>query len=256
MNDNTTIDAYLDALADHLNVSPRSARRILAETADHLHSARQELIDSGLEPAVAESEALSRFGPPEVVARGFNRHASFRLLPFSEAVAIPLLGLLAAGLLAIGLSGVLAFAIGQATGKDFIAGDLPGVTYTAERCTDFFEYHAEAPNCATAATAHHYDEVVYQRLDAGILGLIMLAAYFAALRLRHPSRLPRLFAPTIGAAVFVLAGCGFTLMALGPTVTGESDGAGAFLSAGIVSLAFGAVFGLRLLPLLTPAVDP
>jgi len=251
----TTIDAYLDALADQLNVSPRSARRILAETADHLHSARQQFVDSGLEPEAAEREALSRFGAADVVARGFNRRQSFRLLPFGEAVAIPLLGLAGAGLLAIGLSVVLAFAIGLATGKTFIAGDLPGVTYTADRCADFFEYHPEATDCAMAATAHHYDEVVYQRLDAGILGLIALGAYFGAMRLRRPGRLPRLFAPTIGAAVFGLAGCGFTLMAVGQTVTGGSDGAGAFLSAGLVSLVFAAVFSLRLLPLLAPAVD-
>lgn len=252
MRDVTNIEQYLDELADALIASPRRARRILAETQDHLQTARQSLIDGGMAPEDAEAEALRRFGSPAVVARGFRRNTPLTSLPFIEALGTSLLGLVAIGFIAIGLSGVLSLAIGSLAGKDFIAGDLPGVTYTAERCNDFFGFHPEAGDCATAATAHHYDEVVYQRLDVGIVGLMALVAYFAMRRLRRPRYMPSTFAPTIGAAVFSLAGAGFTLMSIGQTVTGGSDGAGAFLSAGLVSLAIAAVFSLRLLPLLTP----
>lgn len=250
MKDVTNIERYLDELADALIASPRRARRILAETQDHLQTARQTLIDGGMATADAEAEAVRRFGSPALVARSFRRNTPLASLPFIEALGTSLLGLAAIGFISIGLSGVLALGIGAVAGKDFIAGDLPGVTYTPQRCGDFLRFHPEAGNCATAATAHHYDEVVYQRLDVGILGLMALAAYFAARRLRRPRRMPSAFTPTIGAAVFGLAGCGFTLMAIGQTITGGSDGAGGLLSAGLVSLGIAAVFSLRLLPLL------
>jgi HAAS len=254
MNDVTSIEQYLDLLADELAASPRRARRILAETQDHLQSARQALIDEGMAADEAEATALRQFGTPAVVARGFRREAPLVSLPLLESLGTTLLGLVAVGFIAIGLSGLLAWGIGTAAGKSFIAGDLPGVTYTAERCNDFFGFHPEATDCATAATAHHYDEVVFQRIDVGVLGLMALVAYFAARRLRRPRRMPAAFAPTIGAALFGLTGCGFTLMAVGQTVTGGSDGAGGFLSAGLVSLVIAAAFSLRLLPLLAPEV--
>jgi HAAS len=252
MKDVTNIEQYLDELADALIATPRRARRILAETQDHLETARKSLIDGGMAPEDAETEALRQFGSPAVVARSFRRDTPLLSLPFIEALGTSLLGLVAVGFIAIGLSGVLALGIGAVTGKGFIAGDLPGVTYTAERCGDFFRFHPEATDCATAATAHHYDEIVFQRIDVGVLGLLALLAYFGARRWRRPRRMPSVFAPTIGAAVFGLAGCGFTLMAVGQTVTGGSDGAGAFVSSGIVSLVIAVAFGLRLLPLLAP----
>jgi len=252
MKDVTSIELYLDQLADELIASPRRARRILAETQDHLYTARQSLINGGMTPEEAEAAALQQFGSPAVVARSFRRGTPIASLPFIESLGTTLLGLAAVGFIAIGLSGVLALGFGAVTGKSFVSGDLPGVTYTAERCNDFFRFHPEAADCATAATAHHYDEVVFQRIDVGVLGLFALVAYFAARRLRRPRRMPAAFAPTIGAAVFGLAGCGFTLMAVGQTVTGGSDGAGAYLSGGLVGLAVAAVFSLRLLPLLAP----
>ena len=256
MKEVTTIEQYLDELADQLVASPRRARRILAETQDHLYTARQSLIDGGMTPEEAEQTALQQFGPPSVVARSFRPGLPLTSLPFIESLGTTLLGLAAVGFIAIGLSGVLSFGFGALAGKDFVSGDLPGVTYTPQRCSDFFRFHPEARTCEAAATAHHYDEVVFQRLDVGILGLIALAVYFAGRRLRPPRRMPAAFALTAGAALFGIAGCGFTLMAIGQTVTGGSGGAGAFLSGGLVCLVFAAVYGLRLLPLLaTEAVD-
>jgi HAAS len=250
MKNVTTIEQYLDQLADELIASPRRTRRILAETQDHLYSARQSLIDGGMPPEEAEETALQQFGAPSVVARGFRPGLQLTSLPFIESLGTTLLGLAAVGFIAIGLSGVLSSGFGAVAGKDFVSGDLPGVTYTPQRCGDFLRFHPEAGTCEDAATAHHYDEVVFQRLDVGILGLLALAAYFAARRFRHARRLPAVFAPTIGAALFGIAGVGFTLMSIGQTVTGGSGGAGAYLSGGLVCLVFAAAFSLRLLPLL------
>src|SRR5947207_2842912 len=67
------------------------------------------------------------------------------------------------GFIAIGTSGLLAELFGRVFGEDFVAGDGPGVTYTAERCADFLRYFPNAVSCNAAAAAHHYGEVVEYR---------------------------------------------------------------------------------------------
>jgi hypothetical protein len=250
MSDATSIEQYLDQLADALVASPRRTRRILAETQDHLYSACQALIDGGMAPEDAEAEALRQFGPAATVARGFRPGLPLTSFSFLESLATTLLGLAAIGFIAIGFSGALAWGLGAVTDKDFVWSEPPGVTYTAERCQDFFRFYPEANTCTDAATAHHYDEVVYQRMHIGVLGLLALAAYFVLRRWRRPRRMPAAFAPTIGAALFGLAGCGLTLLAIGQAAVDGTGGAGADLSAGLVSLAIAAVFSFKLLPLL------
>ena len=55
----SSIDEYLDLLADSLQTSPRRTRRILAETEDHLRSASRALIERGIDPEAAEDEAIA-----------------------------------------------------------------------------------------------------------------------------------------------------------------------------------------------------
>ncbi len=253
MNQRTSIQQYLDQLADLLLVSPRRARRILAEVEDHLSAARQELIDSGMSPEEAEATALRQFGSPAVVARDFRRQSALSWLSFIEAVGTPLIGLAAVGLIAIGLSGVLAFAIGVIAGKDYVAGDAPGVTYTASRCAEYLQLYPGAGDCTSAALADHFDEVVGFRVAAGVLGLIGLGVYFATRRLRRPVRMPAAFAPTLGLAAFAPVGIGLMGLGVMQTVSGGGGG-GANVAAGLVALIFAAVFAMRLVPMLMPQV--
>ena len=67
--------------------------------------------------------------------------------------ALSLARLAAVGLVAIGVSAILALAMGAAWGAPFVAGDLPGVTYTAERCQDLMEYAILVSLIAIAALA-------------------------------------------------------------------------------------------------------
>ena len=150
--------------------------------------------------------------------------------------------------MAVGLSGLLAWCAGNVLGTAFVAGDGPGVLYTADRCAQYRELAPAATDCASAAVAHHFDEVVGVRLDAGVLGVLVLLGWLVVVR---PWRrragasppyavLPTGFAPTVGAALFGAAAA-FTLPGgvLELAFTGRDAGAGALLSAGVVAtLAF------------------
>lgn len=140
------------------------------------------------------------------------------------------------GLAAIGVSGVLAEGFGRAFGQDFVAGDLPGVTYTAERCEEYFEYAPGATTCADAATVHHFGEVVEYRVAAGVLGLVALGVWWLVLRRRSAGVLPEAFEPTVATALFGVAALG--LLAESASIAAAADssnGVGDPLSAGIVA---------------------
>ena len=154
----------------------------------------------------------------------------------------------AVGLVAIGMSGVLAAAAGTAVGKSWVAGDPPSVRYSAARCADFLEYEPHARSCELAATEHHFVEVVDYRIAAGLVGAFTLGACVLLSR-RRPSlfrsdRLPVAFDATVaailfGAAAAWLLGYGLDQQRLG------YDGAGLYLSGGVVALAATALAGSR-----------
>ena len=123
-------------------------------------------------------------------------------------LALGVLQLVAAGLLAIAASGAVAGMLSMLFGTAFVAGDPPGVTYTAARCADFLRFHPDAVDCIAAAAAHHLDEVVWQRVDAGILGAVVLAAWWLARRAAAEARraLPPVVVLAAGAAAFGAAG--------------------------------------------------
>jgi hypothetical protein len=141
------------------------------------------------------------------------------------------------GLLAIGLSGVVAAAMGATFGKSFVSGDAPGVSYSKARCADYFEYEPRAHSCEQAATLHHYGETVGYRTDAGILGLIVLVAFlFYRRRAGSHSQPPATLTPAVAAIAFGLAAVGLLGQSLLLLAREQRAGLGSYLSAGIVSL--------------------
>jgi hypothetical protein len=250
------VEDYLDELADRLPVRGRQLRRTLAEVEDHLRTATAAGIRAGLDETEAARRAVAAFGAPAAVARTMSRGGG----PLSAALLIQafLSLLLVAGtvLVAIGVSGLVAGGAGAAFGKPFVAGDAPGVTYTAQRCA---EYHVLAPQtstCADAAVSHHFDEVVGYRLDAGVLGLMALGLWLAIARPWRRRRgqplpsydvLPTGFGATVGATLFGLASA--TLLPAGLmdlAFSGSDAGAGGLISAGLVSVVGFLGFGLAL----------
>jgi hypothetical protein len=147
------------------------------------------------------------------------------------------------GLTAIGVSGLLAEGMGALAGQRFVSGDPPGVSYTPDRCADFFEYAPQARTCEEAATIHHFGEVVTYRVAAGILGLLALGLWWLLRRRRdRPALLPDGLVPGIGAATFGAAAAALLLESIGLLAFGA--GAGQYLSGGLVSLVVAAAFAV------------
>lgn len=147
------------------------------------------------------------------------------------------------GFAAVGLSGVVALIIGLTAGTTFLAGDGFGVTYTAERCAEFFGYFPSAGSCNSAAALHHADEIVSSRVAAGVVAALVLAGYYWRYGRRPGSAqlLGRGTTSAVAAALFGFAGALLTLDGIG-TWFGEAAhdetiaGVGGPLSAGLVAL--------------------
>jgi hypothetical protein len=249
------IESYLDDLADRLRLQGRHLRHVLAEVDDHLAAARAAALADGLDDDAAASRAVAEFGAVDLVARRLSRKGNALTPQLVRQGAQSLLFVAAIGLLAIGLSGLLAWGAGAAFGKPFISGDATGVTYTAARCAEYRALAPVEPTCGKAAVSHHFDEVVGYREDAGIFGLIVLVAWLGLVRpWRRRGRaattydvLPAGFAATVGAALFGAAAAITLPGGLLELVSGGSDnGAGALLSAGVVSALAFAGFALSL----------
>ena len=257
------IDAYLDQLLVELRGRSRDIRRILAETEDHLREASEAAQSEGLSALDAQRAAIARFGAPRTVARRFApagpaswRPSSDTLLALVHAAAY----LATIGLLAIGASGLLSEAFGRAFGADMVAGDLPGVSYTADRCTELQEYAPKGYDCMEAAAYHHWGETVVYRVAAGVLGLLLGAALLLWRRRRghtpEATMLPEGFVPTIGASLFGVAAAGLLLESLNAFIADKGTGSGQFLSGGLVAAAVFGVFASRLLGTLTTRPRP
>jgi hypothetical protein len=240
------IDAYLDRLVVELRGRAPDVRRVLAEVEHHLDDAVAAAIASGASPDDARRLAVERLGSPRTVARRFALSptaAGLGALVRQLMVALALLG--GVGLVAVGASGALAAGMGAAFGRDFVAGDPAGITYTAGRCAEFMEYEPHARTCASAAVAHHYGEVVGYRVDAGILGVLILGGVWLARR-RWGSDdllLPDGFVPIIAVSLFGAAAGLLLLQSLGQGVIGgETNGVGQWLSGGMVATMMAAAY--------------
>jgi hypothetical protein len=170
MSEQERIDSYLDDLARALKIDRARARRVLAETEDHLREATHDIRETGVDEDEAARLAIERFGTATAVANRFSTELRPPFQAILMEMAIALAGIAAVGLIAIGISGGLAGVFGKTFGWSFVAGDQPGVTYTAERCAEYLRYSPSATTCAQAALDDHSFEVVGYRIAAGSSG--------------------------------------------------------------------------------------
>lgn len=238
------VDSYLDRLLLELRGRAHDVRRILAETEDHLRDSVADGVNEGLASEVAEQRAIDRFGSPRTVARRFEHHGGLaQARPAVEQLAMALSLLAAIGLLAVGASGLLAAGFGLAVDRSFVAGDRPGVTYTAARCADFQEYFPHATSCEEAATNHHFEEVVRNQVAGGILGLMVLGGRFWLIRRRRrqgsyveEELLPEGVLPTAGVITSGLVAAVCLGQGIDHLIIGQRAGAGALFGMGLAAV--------------------
>ncbi len=230
------IDNFLDRFFNEMAGTGATGRRSLSEVEDHLRAAQATLVSGGMTEIRAADHAVERFGDPESLARDeLTVHRDVRGLARQLISGAWVLS--AVGLIAIGISGLVAEAMGRLWGAGFVSGDTNGVTYTQARCADYLEYFP-GHSCAQAAALHHWGEVVQYRAAAGVLGLIALGVF--ALARRGPMAGARWAPPRgpialVGAALFALAAIALGGSSVAELALGGTRGVGDYLSAGVVA---------------------
>jgi hypothetical protein len=230
------LEEYLEALAARLGLPPDGSRQILAEATNHLYLDTEARIAAGTNPEQAADSAIAAFGEPAQVANALHSPGR-RLLSTVWLLA-------GMGLVAVGLSGILAAAFGAVRGWEFVAGDPAGLSYTAERCAQYLRIAPDAATCRAAALIDHYSEVVDQRVVAGVAGALLIAAYLVWRR-RGGTPPSRQLLGVMGVACFGLAAL-WQLTSASTAASLDQGMVGAWLAGGLVSL----LLAVALMPVL------
>jgi hypothetical protein len=225
------IEDYLDDLLRHTRADARTTRRLLDEASDHLHAAAGELHAGGMAAHDAESEAVRRFGPVAPIARATMRRAFGRLV-LETARAALFLG--SCGLIAVGLSGLVALVMNLSCGPAFVGG--------------VSVFPAQGHSIAETA-----DDAVVLRVLAGGVGLLALLGHFAVRRRASSAALlPVGLVDALGAAAFA-AGTGvLTIAAVDQAVQNGTSGVGFALSGALIALPATVFFCVRAAKALLP----
>jgi hypothetical protein len=166
----------------------------------------------------------------------------------ARELAGALLRLAGIGLIAIGVSGMLAFGFGLVAGRAFVAGDPPGITHSAQSCREFLEDAPHARTCAEAAAKHHFADLIWDRIGAGALGGLLLAVAIALRsRRRRESRVrvPDALVAAIATVTSCVVGVWLVDRGLDLTLRNSESGGGGYLSAGLVALVLGVWFAIE-----------
>jgi len=222
------VEEYLDRLLVTVPGSPRQVRHTLAEVEAHLRDAVAEGIAAGLPEEEAEAAAVQRIGPVHAVT---GVAAAFTRPTAALARRVVLAAALVAGiaLVAVGISGLVAWLLVVVRGDQFLTAPWGPGTYTAADCA---RWMAADPghNCVAAMLDDHVGDILLQRMAAGVLGVLALAGY-AVLRRRWRDRatmtaLPAGSAEAVGAFLALLATLGMIAAAVDLEITQRGAGAG------------------------------
>lgn len=219
------IEEYLDELLRRSRADARTTRRLLEEASDHLYATAAELTARGMARPQAEAEAVRRFGPAAALARASSVQSARALAAELARATVYLVGW---GLAAIGASGLVAAGMNALFGRSFVGGfTLLGRTSTV------------------AETA---GDAVVLRVLAGVVGLVLLAAYRGFRPRRAGSTLlPAGLVEIVGAAAFAGSAALLIAVAVDQAAQHGGRGVGFPLSGAVVALPAALYFGRRAL---------
>ncbi len=245
-SDDDVVEDYLDELFVALRGQPRQVRRMLAETEEHLHSAIVDDVAHGTPAQDAAGAAVARFGGAAQIAKAWNASTPPEpMRSFLRRTASQLVPLAAVGLVAIGLSGVVARAMTALWGRTFMFADPAGTTYPVSDCRSWLSLHPSAGSCTNAYLAESQADGLLARYAAGILGLVLLGVVVLIRRRRGApvfGRLPLLSSFT-GTILFLAAALGLVGLGVDSIRTSDGHGAGQWLSGAVIALPLAVVFG-------------
>lgn len=228
----TPIEDYLDELLRRTRADARTTRRLLEEASDHLRSTADELESSGTPRLQAELEAVRRFGPVTPIAQA-TFHRSVRALTTETLRAA--LFLAGCGLVAVGISGLVALVMNLWAGRSFVGGQT------------IFPGHG--PSVQETA-----DDAVVLRVIAGLVGLMLLLGYLAWRRnTKSAPLLPTGLTEAVGAAAFAAGTTGLVIASADQAAQTGTPGVGFALSGAVVALPATVYFCIRTARALLPA---
>lgn len=230
------IEDYLDELLIRGRLGPRATRQLLGEAESHLRETAAGLEQEGYSSLAAELEAVRRFGSPTAMAAAERRALRPTVGQLAIATGQSLTLLAGLGLTAIGVSGLLAWAINAVAGPRFV-GAVPG-TYPPQLCHYYQLSHPTAATCRQAAIWETSGDAVSLRLLPGILGLVLLAVFWLWRRADRPTgALNAVSAVAVGlaAVAFGSAAIFLTGQSIDLAVQHGSGGVGWYLTGAIVA---------------------
>ncbi len=162
------VEQYLDQLYVALRARPREARRVLAEAEDHLRESVTEGLAAGLSEQEAQEHAVSSFGSVRAVVRAHD--ARLRRLPTLAVLRDVFMAawrLGAIGLVAVGVSGLVAWVMNVAFGRGFVGGSPGAIRYSAADCHHWLSIWTHAHSCAQAAVLENSSDAVWTEAGRG-----------------------------------------------------------------------------------------
>ena len=215
----TPIEDYLDELLRRTRADARTTRRLLDEASDHLHATAAELHSGGMSPQQAETEAVRRFGPVTPIVHATFRRSVLALVFETLRAALFLAG---CGLVAVGISGLVALVMNLWAGRSFVGGQtvFPGPARRSRRPQTTRSCCVSSPGwsglCCCSATLPGAGTAVFRPcFRAGLvdaLGAAAFAAGTAGLAIASADQAAQTGTPGVG---FPLSGA---LVALPATV--------------------------------------
>jgi HAAS domain-containing protein len=250
------IEEYLSDLRARLELAPQEAEFVVAEAEDHLRETAAYGLTTGMTEHEAQLAAISAFGSVTAVVRA---HASRPADFIRGRTPVAILGdlilagwkLAGTGLIAVGVSGLIALVMNLAFGRAFTGQAPAGVSFGKADCAYWMGLWPGAHGCAAAHMLEASSDAVVLRAGAGVMGAALLVAYGVVRYLqRRRGRGPVVvlggYFPLLAAAVFSAGALGLALAQItGFTVR---QGPGTYLSGAIVAAAAALWYGRKARP--------